>query len=247
VHAGVARDSPTTARAAEALGNGGGTVLDIGVGGGGTSLPLRDVAATIIGVDASSSMLDAFARAAAASGAASTGILGTWPDVSPIVPSADVVTCGHVLYNVQDIAPFVRALQANAHRRVVLEITERHPWAWMRDLWLRFHGLERPRGPTAGDALNALAELGIRAATQEHPADVHAGFERREDAVALIRRRLCLSASRDPEVAEALGDRLSHREDRWSAGPLAESLVTLWWDVRPPRSLGTTAGPSSAS
>jgi hypothetical protein len=106
--------------------------------------------------------------------------------------------------------------------------------------------LERPRGPTAGDALAALAELGIRAATQEHPADVHAGFERREDAVALIRRRLCLSASRDPEVAEALGDRLSHREDRWSAG-LAESLVTLWWDVRPPRSLGTTAGPSSAS
>ena len=125
--AAVARDSPTTARAAEALGDGGGTVLDIGVGGGGTSLPLREVAATIIGVDASSSMLDAFTRAAAASGAASTGVLGAWPDVSPIVPSADVVTCGHVLYNIQDIAPFVHALQAKAHRRVVLEITEHHP------------------------------------------------------------------------------------------------------------------------
>jgi SAM-dependent methyltransferase len=247
VQAEVTRDSPTTARAAEALGHGGGTVLDIGVGGGGTSLPLRDVAATIIGVDASSSMLDAFTRAAAASGAASTGILGTWPDVSPIVPSADVVTCGHVLYNVQDIAPFVRALQAKANRRVVLEITERHPWAWMRDLWRRFHGLERPRGPTADDALAALAELGIRAATQGRTADEHAGFERREDAVALVRRRLCLSASRDPEVADALGDRLSRREDRWSAGPLAESLVTLWWDVTPRRSLGTAAGPSFAS
>jgi precorrin-6B methylase 2 len=247
VQVGVARDSPTTARAAEALGDGDGTVLDIGVGGGGTSLPLREVAATIIGVDASSSMLDAFTRAAAASGTASTGILGTWPEVSPIVPSADVVTCGHVLYNVQDIAPFVHALQAKAHRRVVLEITERHPWAWMHDLWLRFHGLERPRGPTADDALAALAELGIYAATQERPADEQAGFERREDAVALVRRRLCLSANRDPEVEDALGDRLSRREDRWSAGPVAEGLVTLWWDVTPLGSLGTAAGPSSAS
>ena len=247
LQAAVARDSPTTARAAEALGDGGGSVLDIGVGGGGTSLPLREVAATIIGVDASSSMLDAFTRAAAASGAPSTGVLGTWPDVSPIVPSADVVTCGHVLYNIQDIAPFVHALQAKAHRRVVLEITERHPWAWMRDLWRRFHRLERPRGPTADDALAALAELGIHAATQERRGDEHAGFERREDAVALVRRRLCLSPNRDPEVEDALGDRLSHREDRWSAGPVAESLVTLWWDVTPLRSPGTAAGPSSAS
>jgi SAM-dependent methyltransferase len=245
--AGVARDSPTTARAAEALGDGAGTVLDIGVGGGGTSLPLRELAATIIGVDASSSMLDAFTRASGTSGAATTGVLGTWPDVSAIVPSADVVTCGHVLYNVHDIAPFVHALQAKAHRRVVFEITQRHPWAWMRDLWLRFHGLDRPRGPTAEDALAALAELGIRAATQERRAEGHTGFERREDAVALVRRRLCLSASRDLEVEDALGDRLSRREDRWSAGPLAESLVTLWWDVTPLGSLRTAAGPSSAS
>jgi SAM-dependent methyltransferase len=247
LQAWVAKDSPTTARATEALRDGGGTVLDIGVGGGGTSLPLREAAATIIGVDESSSMLDAFTRAAGALGTASTGVLGTWPDVSPMVPSADVVTCGHVLYNVQDIAPFVNGLQAKARRRVVLEITERHPWAWMRDLWLRFHGLERPRGPTADDALAAIAELGIRAAAQERPAEGHAGFERREEAVAIIRRRLCLSASRDPEVEEALGDRLSRREDRWSAGPLAESLVTLWWDVTPLRSLGTAAGSSSAS
>lgn len=95
--AGDAADSPTTARAAEALEGGGGTVLDIGAGGGGTSLPLRRIAERIIGVDQAPSMLDAFARAATAAGAASTGVVGTWPDVSPLVPSADVVICGHVL------------------------------------------------------------------------------------------------------------------------------------------------------
>lgn len=244
--AGDAADSPTTARAAEAL-EGGGSVLDIGVGGGATSLPLRGIAERITGVDQAPSMLDAFAHAATASGATSTGVVGTWPDVSPLVPSADVVTCGHVLYNVQDIAPFVHALQAHARRRVVLEVTERHPWAWMGDLWLRFHGLERPRGPTADDALAALAELGIRAATEEHPAEVHAGFERREDAVALVRRRLCLPVSRQSDVEDALGDRLARHEDRWSAGPRAERLVTLWWDVTHLRSPGTAAEPPSAS
>lgn len=245
--AGDPADSPTTARAAEALEGGGGTVLDIGVGGGGTSLPLRGIAARIIGVDQDPSMLDAFARAASASGAISTGVLGTWPEVSPLVPSADVVTCGHVLYNVQDIAPFVRALQAHAARRVVLELTERHPWAWMGDMWIRFHGLERPPGPTADDALAALSELGIRAAIEERPAEGHRGFERREDAVALVRRRLCLPASRQPEVVEALGDRLARHEGRWSAGPRAGKLVTLWWDVRDLRSPGTAGGPPNVS
>ena len=244
--AGDMADSPTTARAAEALEDGGGIVLDVGVGGGGTSLPLRGIAAAIIGVDQSSSMLDAFTRAASALGATSTGVLGTWPEVSPIVPAADVVMCGHVLYNVQDIAPFVHALQAKAGRRVVLEITDRHPWAWMRDLWLRFHGLERPRGPTADDALAALAELGIRAATEERSAERHAGFERRGDAVALVRRRLCLPASREAEVEDALGDRLTRHEDQWSAGPHARKLVTLWWDVREFRTPRTGAEQPSA-
>jgi hypothetical protein len=246
-HAGRPAGSPTTVRAAEALEGGGGTVLDIGVGGGGTSLPLHGIAARIIGVDRSPSMLEAFASAASATGAAWTGVVGAWPAVSPLVPAADVVTCGHVLYNVQDIAPFVRALETHARRRVVLEITERHPWAWMGDLWLRFHGLERPPGPTADDALAALAELEISATKEERTTDGHAGFERREEAVALIRQRLCLPVSRDLEVEEALGGRLIRHEERWSAGLRAGRLVTLWWDVTHPRSPGIAAEPPSAS
>ena len=43
---------------------------------------------------------------------------------------------------------------------------------------------------------------------------------RREDAVALVRRRLCLPAERDADVGAALGDRLVLDADGdWSAGP----------------------------
>ena len=61
-----------------------------------------------------------------------------------------------MLYNVANLEPFARSLAAVARGRVVFELTERHPLHWMNDLWLRFHDLERPDGPTAEDALDAL-------------------------------------------------------------------------------------------
>jgi len=77
-----------------------------------------------------------------------------------------------------------------------------------------------------------LRELGTRA-TREDRVDTgtSGGFEQRADAVALIRRRLCLPPDRDPEVVQALGDRLAERDGLWTAGPLEQRIVTLWWDV----------------
>ena len=78
---------------------------------------------------------------------------------------------------------------------------------------------------TRGDALNEwlnTLKTGVEAGS--------GGFERRDDAIALVRRRLCLKADRDGEIAESLGDRLKQRNGLWSAGPAEQRLVTLWWD-----------------
>lgn len=217
-------------RALEALPEGG-EVLDVGVGGGAASLPLAERAARIVGVDASEDMLAAFKETAAGTGVEVATALGTWPDVAGRVEAVDVVVCNHVLYNVGDLDPFVRALDDHARGRVVVEITAEHPLAWMRDLWLRFHGLERPTEPTADTALDALRELGLHARREDEiRAPRASGFARREDAVALIRRRLCLQAARDAELAEALGPRLAEHGGLWSAGPLEQAAATLWWD-----------------
>jgi len=223
----------TNRRARDALPRGG-TVLDVGVGAGAASLPLRPRCSLITGVDESAEQLAEFRRQADRAGVAVRTIQGSWPGVSARTPLADVVVCNHVVYNVADLAPFALALSSHARRRVVLEITGHHPTAWMADLWWRFHALSRPLHPDANDAVSVLRGLGLEARRHAEVSPRRAGgFARREDAVAWIRRRLCLDASRDDEVARALGERLVHDGAFWSVSAPVEPVVTVWWDVQP--------------
>jgi SAM-dependent methyltransferase len=182
----------------------GGSVLDVGAGAGAASLPLAAVAGRLVAVDESAAMVEAFLAAAAGAGARAEGVQGRWPEVAGRVGPADVVICHHVLYNVADLAPFAAALTDHARHRVVVELTDRHPLVGLAPLWRRFHGLERPSGPTAGDAAAALAALGLDVERQDWESGDRLGFDRFEELVAFTRRRLCLPADRDPEVAEAL-------------------------------------------
>ena len=209
-----------------------GTVLDVGVGAGAASLPLAPRCSLITGVDSSDEQLSEFQRQAQRLHVTVSAVNGEWPAVAKRTPIADVVVCNHVAYNVADLAPFVLALTAQARRRVVMEITSRHPLAWMADLWWQFHALKRPVRPNADDLVSVLRSVGLEVRRHSEISPARAGgFARREDAVAWIRRRLCLDATRDADVAVALGDRLVFDGAYWSARPPADPVVTVWWDV----------------
>ena len=65
-------------------------------------------------------------------------------------------------------------------------------------------------------------ELGFAAAREERLVTGErgsGGFERREDAIHSVRKRLCLPADRDAEIAEALGGRLRETDGLWDVGP----------------------------
>jgi SAM-dependent methyltransferase len=210
----------TFQRSAEALPEGG-SVLDVGCGAGAASLRLAPPAALLVGVDESGDMLAEFARRAAERGADHIEVEGRWPDVADTVPVADVVVCQNVLYNVADLDPFVRQLHRHARRRVVVELTERHPLAWMNPYWSELHDVSRPDGPTADDALALAREAGLDAhAEQWHKPAIweHEG----DELVAFVRRRLCLPTSRDDAVRAAI---------ERHPPPANRGVVTLWWDV----------------
>ncbi len=218
------QDGPSHRRARAALPATGGSVLDVGCGGGRATFALVPPATIVTGVDEKPQMLQSFAAAAAARGLQHREFLGQWPQVAADVPGADVVVCHHVAYNVAGLAAFALALGAHAHHRVVLELPQRHPLAWLSPLWQRFWGLDRPDGPTAADAAAVLGEAGLSVHLQEWddgrpPRDAALPPAER---VAITRTRLCLPADRDPEVERALEE---------LGSPAPRPMATLWWDV----------------
>ena len=218
----TAPPTPTHRRCAEVLPPGG-TVLDVGAGGGAASLPLAGVADLVVAVDESSGMLDELVRLAGDTVRVET-VVGRWPDVADQVPQVDVVLCANVVYNVAGLDSFVAALSAAARVRVVLELTAVHPLSWLSPLWQHFWGLTRPTAPVADDALAVVtATLGVTPATERwhraHPLAAHADAGR----VEWVRRRLCLTVAADAEIAGLL-THPGHLE------PV--EMVTAWWAPR---------------
>lgn len=216
--AGSSPPSRSTQVAAAAL-PAGGSVLDVGCGGGAAAFALVPPAGEVVGTDRQEDMLRLFAATAAERGIPARTVAGPWPEVADRVPDADVVVCHNVLYNAADIVGFASALHAHARRRVVLEISGRHPQVYRAPLWRHFWNLDRPSGPDASLAVEALRDAGYPVVREVSvPTARDAG---RADAVeaGFWCRQLCLPPEREPEVAELL-----------RALPFAADRVTLWWD-----------------
>lgn len=210
-------DTPSRRVALDLLGEGGGTVLDVGCGAGAASLALLPSAHHVTGTDTAVDMLDAFTRACEQRGVPHRTVLGSWPDTAAEAGSADVVVCHHVGYNTADLGPFVVAMDAAASCGVVLELHAEHPTSWMDPLWQRFHGLRRAPAATADDALAVLIEIGMRPRVRRWIKPARA---RGADEVDLARRRLCLPRDRARDVARAL--------DALPQDP--REFVTISWD-----------------
>ena len=220
----LAEERPTSARrAAEEALPAGGTVMDVGVGGGAASLPLAGRAGLLVGVDQGADMLEVFARAAEQAGVAHREVQGPWPEAAALVDTADVVVCHNVLYNVADLVPFASALTDKARHRVVVQVSEDHPTANLNPFWRALHGLERPTSPTGDDALAVLVEMGLDVESEwfERPWSTP-GMDR-ADRIEAVRRRLCVGPDRDAEIDALLGPDLEATVRR---------SLAVWWPGR---------------
>jgi SAM-dependent methyltransferase len=208
-----------------------GTLLDVGCGAGAACLPLLPRCTALTAVDSQPDMLDLLAQRAAAAGLQPRLVTGTWPAVSAEAGQADVVTCHHVSYNVPEIEPFIAALTAAARRTVVVEMTAAHPLVSLNPLWLRFHGLARPAGPTAGDMLSILRAMGIPAMAQRWQRPGGPDYASLAELADVTRRRLCLPPERAEEVSRALTEIGVDPKRPADLGTSGREVATIWWDV----------------
>lgn len=194
----VILDSLSHQRAREAMPIGG-TVLDIGCGGGVAAFAITPPAGHVIGVDEQEEMLKLFRANAERYEVTSETFLGQWPSIADQIPMADVVTVHHVAFNVGEIVPFLAALDAHARRRVVIEVPINHPMTNMSEGWRHFWGISRPMVPAAKDLISVLAEMGISATIEYFEGQILLD-KSLPDSNSFIRRRLCLPDERQGEV-----------------------------------------------
>jgi SAM-dependent methyltransferase len=216
--------TPTHLQVAEALPVDG-VLLDVGCGSGAASVPVAPSAGLLIAVDEDPAMLEALAEAAA--GRVSVQLVeGRWPEVADRAGQADVVVCANVAYNVGALGPFVEALTDAARGAVVLELSAVHPQSSLSPLWMHFWGLTRPSRPTAEDADAVVREVvGATPVVRRWRRSWSFMGSREPQTIAWLRRRLCLPAGSDGELAAVL-DQLPE---------LAPSaVVTLSWPGRAP-------------
>jgi len=208
---------PSRRRALEALPEGG-SVIDVGVGGGASSLGLAAKAGLITGVDRLPAMLASFEESGRIAGVATRAVLGAWPDVADQVEPADVVVSNHAIYGVSELESFLTALTEHARRRVVLEVSEHFPQSRLLPLWKAFHGLDRPDHRVADEVEAVLTSMGL-SVEREDAAVPGRSPEVTPEAVAFARRRLYVGPERDDEIAEFL----------LALGPDQHRAAALWW------------------
>jgi SAM-dependent methyltransferase len=212
-------DTPSHQKAREALSETG-SVLDIGCGGGVATFAIAKSGNYVIGVDHQAEMLEMYMQNAKSRSIESEVHDGFWPAISDQVPVADVVTVHHVVYNVGDIEPFLKAVDIHARKRVVIELPLVHPMTSASAGWKHFWNLIRPTSPNADDLLSVLSEMGIKAQLEEFSADFPLE-QSPQDIAERTRVRLCLPPSRLDAVKSCLIDH-----------PFAtkRDLAVIWWD-----------------
>jgi SAM-dependent methyltransferase len=135
-------------------------VLDIGAGGGRFALPLALAAREVIAVDPSEGMLEVLREGMVEHGITNIRVVhGRWPEISSGL-QADVVLISHLGYDVEDIGPFLDAMEAAARRLCVAVLLERPPPTEADKLWPALHGVERAALPSLPEFLTLLLARG---------------------------------------------------------------------------------------
>jgi FkbM family methyltransferase len=152
------RDDEPTLAALRALVRPDDTVLDIGAGGGRYALPLALAVREVIAIDPSEGMLRVLRDGMTEHAIDNIKVRKErWPGSSE---TGDVALISHLGYDVEDIGPFLDAMEAAARRTCVAVLLEQPPPTQADRLWPEIHGVERAALPALPEFLALLLARG---------------------------------------------------------------------------------------
>ena len=218
----------------------GDTWLDIGAGAGRYALPIaRAVAPSggeVVAVDPSAGMLAGLREIAADHGIGNVRTVeGRWPEPAVVDAAgvADAALIAHVSYDIAEIGPFVRAMEAAARRLCVAVLMERQPSSIADVCWPPVWGETRIALPALPEFVELLRARG-RDPSVAHLEREPRHFASRDALEGFLRRQLWVeegsAADRrflealEPLVVVDVEGRVGLRDQR----PLPIGLVT--WD-----------------
>jgi 2-polyprenyl-3-methyl-5-hydroxy-6-metoxy-1,4-benzoquinol methylase len=216
------------------------TWLDIGAGGGRYALPLALRAKSVIAIEPSEGMQNVLREGMAEHGIANVDIVpARWPMEAP--PTADVALIAHIGYDVEDIGPFLDAMEASARRLCVAVLVTPSPPHPAEAFWPAIHGEPRVPLPALTEFLvlllarRRLFELSLLARDPLTHAD-------REGPLRWLYQQLFVTPDTDKgrRLVSLARDAITSRHGRWA---LSWSPVTLGVVTWLPRNEGVASPP----
>lgn len=211
------------------------TWLDIGAGGGRYALPLALAVREVIAVDPSPGMLGVLREEQAAHTIQNVRVVeGRWPAAAsdPAI-QADVAFIAHVGYDVEQIGPFLDAMERAARRLCVAMLFWRRPTWAMDRLWPAVHGVERAILPAMRELVTLLMARGRPVNINLVESAPHA-FDGPEQVIDLARHQTWIrpGSEKDGQLEQAIRARLIERDGRFAFDWSPAYLGLVSWTPR---------------
>jgi SAM-dependent methyltransferase len=212
------------------------TWLDVGAGAGRFALPIARAidpsGGSVVAVDGSASMLEGLREIADDHGIENVRTIhARWPPLEPADLAADVALIAHVGYDIEEIGPFVDALEAAARRLCVAVLMEGAPASAADPFWPPVHGESRVPLPALSDFVE-LISVRRRASQVTRMKIAPRWFDTREALEGFVRRQLWIEPSgpKEARFQAALDDLIVHAADGWAIRdrPSPEIGIVTW-------------------
>ena len=205
------------------------TLLDIGAGGGRYALPLSLMCREVIALDPSERMLGVLRESIAEHYIPNVSVVhGRWPMDSQGL-TADAALIAHLGYDVEDIGPFLDAMESAARAVCVAVLLEQPPPTEADRLWPMVHGIERAQLPSLPEFLTLLLARG-RLFDVQLVDRTPQTYDQPDQALAWLRGQLWTApdSPKDQRLQRLLHERVEQRDGRYALSwePVRVGVVT---------------------